>query len=164
MIYIKIDDNTFYDDAIVLVRSFYPRTEVTAYKESDNSRNNPKDNHKDSTEEKTILVSDGERSGYVDASCLEKCEKQFQYTLVVNNREEKAPLYEKGYWSTEFLQAALSSDITQYLEPGESVRKIDSGGGMGHGLDYIKVETESGAQGYLPSRYVDVVKTPVISQ
>ena len=49
MIYIKIDDNTFYDDAIVLVRSFYPRTEVTAYKESDNSRNNPKDNHKDST-------------------------------------------------------------------------------------------------------------------
>ena len=51
MIYIKIDDNTFYDDAIVLVRSFYPRTEVTAYKESDNSRNNPKDNHKDSTEE-----------------------------------------------------------------------------------------------------------------
>ena len=51
MIYIKIDDNRFYDDAIVLVRSFYPRTEVTAYKESDNSRNNPKDNHKDSTEE-----------------------------------------------------------------------------------------------------------------
>ena len=39
---------------------------------------------KDSTEEKTILVSDGERSGYVDASCLEKCEKQFQYTLVVS--------------------------------------------------------------------------------
>ena len=51
MIYIKIDDNRFYDDAIVLVRSFYPRTEVTAYKESDNSRNNPKDNHKDSTED-----------------------------------------------------------------------------------------------------------------
>lgn len=119
---------------------------------------------KDSTEEKTILVSDGERSGYVDASCLEKCEKKFQYALVVNNREEKAPLYEKGYWSTEFLQETLSSDITQYLEPGESVKKIDSGGGMGFGLDYIKVETESGAQGYLPSRYVDVVKMPVASQ
>ena len=28
MIYIKIDDNTFYDDAIVLVRSFYPRIEI----------------------------------------------------------------------------------------------------------------------------------------
>lgn len=43
MIYIKIDDNTFYDDAIVLVRSFYPRTEVTAYKESDSSSDNQKD-------------------------------------------------------------------------------------------------------------------------
>lgn len=28
MIYIKIDNDTFYDDAIVLVRSFYPRMEV----------------------------------------------------------------------------------------------------------------------------------------
>lgn len=33
MIYIKIDDEIFYDDAIVLVRSFYPRVEVSAYKE-----------------------------------------------------------------------------------------------------------------------------------
>mgnify|MGYP000795783641 FL=1 len=57
MIYIKIDDNTFYDDAIVLVRSFYPRTEVTAYKESDNSRNNPKDNHKDSIEDDSKYTS-----------------------------------------------------------------------------------------------------------
>lgn len=32
MIYIKIDNDTFYDDAIVLVRSFYPRMEVKAYK------------------------------------------------------------------------------------------------------------------------------------
>ena len=39
MIYIKIDDNTFYDDAIVLVRSFYPRTEVTAYKGDDSNYN-----------------------------------------------------------------------------------------------------------------------------
>ena len=31
MIYIKIDNDTFYDDAIVLVRSFYPRMEVKAY-------------------------------------------------------------------------------------------------------------------------------------
>ena len=33
MIYIKIDNDTFYDDAIVLVRSFYPRMEVKAYKQ-----------------------------------------------------------------------------------------------------------------------------------
>lgn len=33
MIYIKIDNDTFYDDAIVLVRSFYPRIEVKAYKQ-----------------------------------------------------------------------------------------------------------------------------------
>lgn len=39
MIYIKIDDNTFYDDAIVLVRSFYPRIEVTAYKGDDSNYN-----------------------------------------------------------------------------------------------------------------------------
>ena len=32
MIYIKIDNDLFYDDAVVLVRSFYPRTEVTALK------------------------------------------------------------------------------------------------------------------------------------
>lgn len=32
MIYIDIDNDIFYDDAIVLVRSFYPRTEVSAYK------------------------------------------------------------------------------------------------------------------------------------
>ena len=65
MIYIKIDDNRFYDDAIVLVRSFYPRTEVTAYKESDNSRNNPKDNHKDSTEEN---LKDNHKDGIEDDS------------------------------------------------------------------------------------------------
>ena len=52
MIYIKIDDNRFYDDAIVLVRSFYPRTEVTDIKKCDNSKKIiRKDNHKDSTEE-----------------------------------------------------------------------------------------------------------------
>ena len=28
MIYIDIEDMTFYDDANVLVKSFYPRTEV----------------------------------------------------------------------------------------------------------------------------------------
>ena len=39
MIYIKIDDNTFYDDAIVLVRSFYPRIEVTAYKDDASNHN-----------------------------------------------------------------------------------------------------------------------------
>ena len=33
MIYIKIDNDTFYDDAIVLVRSFSPRIEVKAYKQ-----------------------------------------------------------------------------------------------------------------------------------
>ena len=33
MNYIKIDNDTFYDDAIVLVRSFYPRMEVKAYKQ-----------------------------------------------------------------------------------------------------------------------------------
>ena len=33
MIYIKIDNDLFYDDAVVLVRSFYPRTEVTALKQ-----------------------------------------------------------------------------------------------------------------------------------
>ena len=32
MIYIKIDNDVFYDDAVVLVRSFYPRTEVMALK------------------------------------------------------------------------------------------------------------------------------------
>ena len=32
MIYIKIDNDLFYDDAVVLVRSFYPRTEVIALK------------------------------------------------------------------------------------------------------------------------------------
>lgn len=32
MIYIKIDNDLFYDDAVVLVRSFYPRTQVTALK------------------------------------------------------------------------------------------------------------------------------------
>ena len=32
MIYIKIDNDVFYDDAVVLVRSFYPRIEVMALK------------------------------------------------------------------------------------------------------------------------------------
>lgn len=32
MIYIKIDNDVFYDDAVVLVRSFYPRTDVMALK------------------------------------------------------------------------------------------------------------------------------------
>ena len=32
MIYIKIDNDVFYDDGVVLVRSFYPRTEVMALK------------------------------------------------------------------------------------------------------------------------------------
>lgn len=117
----------------------------------------------DSVSQEKILVSDGERSGYVDVSYLKKCEKQFQYTLVVNNREEKAPLYEKAYWSTHFWQQSLSSKVIQYLEPGEFVQKIDSGGGVSHSLDYIEVETESGVKGYLPSRYVDVIKTPVAS-
>ena len=31
MIYLNIDDREFYDDAVVLVRSFYPRTEVGEY-------------------------------------------------------------------------------------------------------------------------------------
>lgn len=62
MIYIKIDDNTFYDDAIVLVRSFYPRTEVTAYKESDSSSDNQKDklknNLKDNSKNDSKDMSD----------------------------------------------------------------------------------------------------------
>lgn len=33
MIYIKISDMDFYDDAVVLVKSFYPRTEVMQYQE-----------------------------------------------------------------------------------------------------------------------------------
>lgn len=33
MIYIKISDMDFYDDAVVLIRSFYPRTEVMQYQE-----------------------------------------------------------------------------------------------------------------------------------
>lgn len=33
MIYIKIDNDIFYDDAVVMVKSFYPRTEVRPYKE-----------------------------------------------------------------------------------------------------------------------------------
>ena len=33
MIYIKISDMDFYDDAVVLIKSFYPRTEVTQYQE-----------------------------------------------------------------------------------------------------------------------------------
>lgn len=110
-----------------------------------------------------ILVSDGERSGYVDASCLKKCEKQFRYTFVVNNREKKAPLYEKATWSTQFCQPSIDSKIIQYLEPGELVRKIGTDGGVNHQLDYIKVEIESGVQGYLPSRYVNIIKTPVDS-
>lgn len=32
MIYIKIADQDFYDDAVVIVRSFYPRTDVSHYK------------------------------------------------------------------------------------------------------------------------------------
>ena len=33
MIYIKISDMDFYDDAVVLIKSFYPRTEVMQYQE-----------------------------------------------------------------------------------------------------------------------------------
>lgn len=36
MIYIKIDNDVFYDDAVVLVRSFYPRTDVMALKADSN--------------------------------------------------------------------------------------------------------------------------------
>lgn len=36
MIYIKLSDTDFYDDAIVLVKSFYPRAEVAQFKESIN--------------------------------------------------------------------------------------------------------------------------------
>lgn len=114
-------------------------------------------------DQERILISDGEKSGYVDTSCLEKCEKQFHYMLVINSREENVPLYEEARWVTRFWQSSLSSGVIQYLKPGESVQKIGPDGGVGHGLDYIKVETESGVQGYLSSRYVDIVKTPVIS-
>lgn len=32
MIFIDVDDDVFYDDAVVLTRSFYPREEVKRYK------------------------------------------------------------------------------------------------------------------------------------
>lgn len=35
MIYIKISDMDFYDDAVVLVKSFYPRTEVMQYRDGE---------------------------------------------------------------------------------------------------------------------------------
>lgn len=109
-------------------------------------------------DQERILISDGEKSGYVDTSCLEKCEKQFHYMLVVNSKEENVPLYEEARWFIRFLQASsVSSDVIQYLKPGESVQNIGSSG------DLIEVETESGVQGYLSSRYVDIVKTPVVS-
>ena len=38
MIYIKIDNDVFYDDAVVLVRSFYPRTEVMALRQIPNRK------------------------------------------------------------------------------------------------------------------------------
>ena len=38
MIYIKISDMDFYDDAVVLIKSFYPRTEVMQYQEQEIGR------------------------------------------------------------------------------------------------------------------------------
>lgn len=43
MIYIKISDMNFYDDAVVLVKSFYPRTEVAQFKNNEHDFSDTED-------------------------------------------------------------------------------------------------------------------------
>lgn len=112
MIYIKISDMDFYDDAIIMVRSFYPRKEVTHLKEDtlvkpDDIIIEPDIPVKEGRQKRDIH-DDFKRELYIKLSKITKKTLPWGYMTGVRPSKNAYLMLEEGYSQQEILK-----DFTQ---------------------------------------------------
>lgn len=112
MIYIKIADQDFYDDAVVMIRSFYPRTEVAQYKDDGKEENQY---HLDENDQIIEVVTPKK-----EGKSKKQIHEEFKQTLYLQLQKVTGKSLPWGY-----LTGVRPSKIAYtMLEEGDSEEKI----------------------------------------
>lgn len=112
------------------------------------------------------LVGNTETAGYIEKSLLQKVDQPvYQYSLRIREDVEQVPFYEAVEEvlltlnnGNQITETHLGEKVLRQLSAGEPVVRVDTWNG------YLLVTDQDGAQGFVETRYVEAVRTPVATE